>query len=193
MKVCAIVDLSARESNEYAYLRSPPEGFEVESWRLAEGEPAGDDYPKNARIKMSPKEKGIELPDVVGNNEGLLIVSARLKRAIEGLRLPLEILPIAIYNHRGKVASNDHFILNPLGTFDCLDTDEAEIEYLDDEVVSVDKFAFCPKKLKKVPHLFRVKEDPSTIVLGDDVLKAWLTLVPEPTNFSIEHFEIPQG
>ena len=190
MKVCAIVDLGARESDEFCYLRNPPEGFEIESWRLAAGEPAEADYPKNARIKMSPKEKGLVISDVVGNNESLLIVSGRLKRAIEKLDLSIEMLPLAIYNHRGKVASDDVFILNPLSVIDCLDPDEAEVDYLDGEVVSVDKYAFSSKKLKQAPHLFRVKEDPSTIVLGDDVLKAWLTLEPEPSNLSLEHFEL---
>lgn len=191
MKVCAIVDLAARESEEYCFLHDSPEGFHVQSWKLTEGEAAGDEFPENAKIPMSSKERGIEIPDVVGNSRGFFIVSGRLKAVVEELGLPVEILPISILNHRKRVASRDHFILNPLGSFDCLDHDRSVIEYLDGEVVEVEKFAFSPKKVAKLPHMFRVKESPRTIVLCDDVLKAWLGMTPEVTNLIIEPFEIP--
>ena len=102
------------------------------------------------------------------------------------LQLPVEALPIAILNHKKRVASQDHFILNPLGTHDCLDLGESELEERDGDIVDVTKYVFAQSKLEHIPHMFRVKERPRTIVLADDVLKAWLTLSPEPTNFIIE-------
>jgi len=190
MKVCALIALAGRESPEFCFLHDSPEGFHSKRRRLTQGEPAGDDFPSDARIPMSDEESGIVVPDVVGNNRGFLIVSARLAQAIEPLALPVEVLPVSILNHKGRVASKDHFILNPLGSHDCLDLATSEIKYLEGDVVEVKKYVFAPSKLKTLPHMFRVKEWPRTIVLADDVLKAWLTLDPEPTNLVIETAEI---
>jgi len=74
-----------------------------------------------------------------------------------------EILPFTLYDHKKRVLTKDYWIVNPIGTFGCLNKEASEIKYVDkddakSEVVSIRKFVFDPKKLKNAPDLFRVPE-----------------------------------
>lgn len=96
-------------------------------------------------------------------------------------------MPLAIYNHKGRLASSDYFIVNPLGTVDALDLERSQIEWLGSDIVEIEKRVLDPEKLKGAPDLFRLKEEPSAYVISQRLI-AKLT-PPPPTNFYVQRLE----
>lgn len=179
----------------FCFLKKVPAGFEENAFKLNEGLEVvdEDDYPRDPRVQMAAGY-GRELGGIVGNTHSMLIVSRPMKDAVEALGVErLQVLPLAIYNHKKRLETRDYFILNPLGQWDCLDLDESEIQYDDDDVVGVDKFVLSAAKLEDAPDLFRVKEDPETYVASEALVRAWIGLSPRPQNVYVKELEISKG
>ena len=120
---------------------------------------------------------------IIGNTQSLLIVSKVLKEQIDQVNAdPVQILPVAIHNHKNRLASADYFVVNPIGQRDCLDLEESEIEWHDADVVAVEKLVLAEGKLDGAPDLFRVKEDPSAYIASEDLVRRWIKLDPRPKN-----------
>lgn len=69
-----------------------------------------------------------EIPSLVANTLSYFIASSQVKHIISSLNIdPIEYFPIAIYNHKCRVASRDYFIINPIGAFDCLKLETSTI------------------------------------------------------------------
>ena len=145
--------------------------------RMAAGEAIGTDYPVDARIYLQIESPGLKLPSVLGNTAGYLIVSAPMKAILERFDLRrVELLPFSLYNHRKRLFSKDYWIVNPLGTVDCVHRGASEIEYLPeepDQIVGVDRFVFDATKLAAAPDLFRVPEDPYRYFVSERIPAAW--------------------
>lgn len=167
----------------FAFTDDEPSGFE-KGYKLSDGDrvaPA-DKYPADAHVRMSD-EFGRELGGIIGNTQSLLIVNKVLKEQIEQSNAePVQILPVAIHNHKNRLASADYFVVNPIGVRDCLDLDESEIEWDGDDVVAVEKFVLSEGKLDGAPDLFRVKEDPSAYIASEHLARRWVKLDPRPKN-----------
>ncbi|WP_082207042.1 imm11 family protein [Corallococcus macrosporus] len=182
-----LILLIPRENLQYCFVDNFPEGLGLVSYKLGHGEPLGADYPANARVYMAERYKGMQVPDLVENTCGMLIVSKRVKEVFERVNQgPVEYLPVAIYNHKKRVASTDHFIINPIGTVDCLNLEASEIEYHNDKIVSVDNPVLDPAKLKTAPHLFRVREHSYSYLFSEVMFQALRALDPRPTNFVLD-------
>lgn len=176
---------------DFCVLQTYPEGMGLKSWKLCRGEPVPpEEYPENAQILMSDSEPGMQVPDLVSNTCNLLIVSRRVKEAFEAVNQgPVQFLPITIINHKKRPASNDHFIVNPLGTVDILDTKASKIVYLNGEVVKVDTYVVDPQKAQQAPDLFRVKENPEAYVISQRIADGILKFDPKPTNMAASKME----
>ena len=171
---------------EFCILHDYPEGMGLKTWKLGDGvELLDGEYPQDAKIFMSDEETGVELPDLVPNTGNMLIVSKRLKDGMSAVnRGPIQYLPLTIYNHKKRPASKDHFIVNPIGALDVLDTDASEIHYHRGEVLKVTKYVLDPEKLKHVPDIFRVKENPEAYVVSERIFTEWRKIAPKPTNIT---------
>ena len=168
-----LVDLARRQDNEYCLIEHVREELGPTSAGLVFGRSVAKDHPEDAMIRMSPAYPGMQLTDIIANFALLLIASQRLKEIIEKINQgPTEYLPVSIINHKGRVASRDYFIINPLGSYDCLDLEQSEIDYHKGKVVSVDKFVISLQKASLCPHLFRVREDPHAIVMSEAIVDA---------------------
>ena len=153
------------------------------------GEPAADIYPPDARVPMSRKFGGMELADFVSNTHGLLIVHKRVKEAIEGInRGPTEFLPLSILNHKGRVASADYYVVNPLGTRDVLDLSASDIQWSDGDVVALKTIVLDPEKMRDAPDLFRLKEDSSWYLISKRIATRLRELDPPNTNRNYRDF-----
>jgi hypothetical protein len=149
------------------------------SYCMAEGKRVGDQYPKDARIYLQPEKPGKGLSSFIGNTKSYFIVNSEMKEVIietcKGLDNPIEVLPFTLYDHEKQVLSKDYWIINPVGTFDCLDRKSSDIKYMDGdpqrEIVSIKKFVFDPQKLENAPDLFRVPEDPTEYFLSERLVK----------------------
>src|SRR4051812_25093909 len=102
----------------FAFTDDGPSGFKDNWYKLDEGKKVidADQYPPDAKVQMAAGF-GRTMGGLIGNTHSLLIVCRPMKDAVERLVAAntVQILPITILNHKGRVASTDYFILNPLG------------------------------------------------------------------------------
>jgi hypothetical protein len=155
------------DDRSLAFINTTVEGFGKDDWRLTFGKPAKDLFPEPAILRFSKKHPGMKLSSFIGNTLSILIVAPPFRQAIEELGpKQTEFLPITLLDHRGRVASKDYVIVNPLGTLDCLDEKESGIKRVNDEVVGVDEYVIASSKVAKAPQLFRIREDEDEYVFG---------------------------
>lgn len=182
------IDPLGDPDGDWCTVEKPPKGMGLTVARPSKGRRVGEKYPSDAAIFMSPNYEGIRVGSVVGNTESYLIVAGPVKKVIEAhcKGADIEYLPVALYDHKGRLSGADFFIINPIGAIDCLNLDASEINYLDapgdayhGSVVDVDRFVLDPKKVADAPALFRVHEDPYTYVvngkLADSLRKGGFT------------------
>ncbi|RKG83445.1 hypothetical protein D7V88_24090 [Corallococcus terminator] len=123
---------------------------------------------------MSEEHPGIQVSSLLGNSINYLIVSKEFKETIEAHcpRVEVEYLPFDLHDHRGRLFSRDYFIINPIGTHDCLDEESSGIKYgPDGGVVAIRNPMLHPDKVAGAPALFRVRHKPTVYVI-DEVLVA---------------------
>ncbi|OVE77373.1 hypothetical protein BVX98_02965, partial [bacterium F11] len=68
-----------------------------------------------------------------------------------------------------RFLSKDYWIINPIGSLNCVNRKASDIIYDDEDpsrVVAVHKFVLDPEKLKSEPPLFRVPEDLSRFFIS---------------------------
>jgi len=174
MRFFLLDTLGDTNAEDLCFLGDFIKGIEGDSWRVHHGEPLAPIYPKDAKLFMNRRDRGVKLCSLIGNERGMLLVSSEFKDLIqkhcEGSNI--EILPFTLHDHRKRAHSRDYFLVNPLGTFDCLDFKESDITWDDDEpgeVVSIREHVIDKKKAKKAPQLFRFHKDTSTYVIGAEL------------------------
>jgi hypothetical protein len=175
MRFYMIDGLGDPNDEDRCVLFNSVEGIGLGDVGLHTGEPVWPRYPKDARIYMSKESPGIKLSSVLGNVKNFLIVSRDFKEAVEKLcGDKVEYLPFTLYDHRKRVHSRDYFILNPLGTFDCLDLKKSDIQWgkaEPDKVIRVREPVLDRAKMKDAPQLFRVAQEPTTYVVGVELAR----------------------
>jgi hypothetical protein len=177
MRYFSIDTLGDLYDPQLCVLDAIPEGIGVKYSRLMTGRTIAEDFPANAKIHMSPERDGIKLGALIGSIKSFLLLHRDAKDVIErefervGSSAGVEYLPFTLINHRGAPHSRDYFIINPLGTKDCLDVPLSEVEYFEDtdKVLEVGRIVLAPEKLVDAPPLFRIKELPSKYVVSEPV------------------------
>jgi hypothetical protein len=93
-----------------------------DDFELDEGISRLDGWRDDASSAMSPRyPKDLGLADSL-YGAGYLVVSAAVRKLLEEAAVArVEYLPLRIINHKGKVASADYCIVNPLAVVDCID------------------------------------------------------------------------
>lgn len=177
---------------EVCFLRELPVGFDDVSYMWYDGEPlAPVGWNSPARLDMTKGEPGMQLLDIVPNLNAMLIVSARVRKVIDAhTGGTTEFLPLVIHNHKGRVASQEHCVVNPLGAHDCLDLTESKINWLDGEVVSVDEYVLSAHKLTEKPALLRLREHPSDYVVSSVLADALRAIEPPLTGLVLDPIRV---
>jgi hypothetical protein len=149
-----------------------------ERWRILEGEPLASLYPKDAFVQMTDRDGGPRLGSLVGNTRRMFIVSTAFRRLIEDacVGVPIEYLPLSIRDPRKRVLSGDYHLINPLGTFDCLDYKKSAVTVDPDdpddvEVDDIEEVVLDRRKMREAPEMFRIKGASSTYVVGYELAK----------------------
>jgi hypothetical protein len=170
MRFFNLSTLGDPDDDSLCFLDNFIEGLEPLSWRAEEGARLGKDFPKDAKLFMNKENPGIKLSPLLGTSCNVLIGSRDFKEAVEKhCKNEIEYLPFTLYDHRKRVYSRDYFIINPIGTLDCLDRKESDITWDDenpDEVLGIDGMVLDYEKVKDAPQLFRVDLEPSACVVG---------------------------
>ncbi len=173
---------------ELCILSGAPKGLRMYSHRIGKGHPMGDKYPPDAEWQMSEKYGGTKLASLITSH--YVVVERALKEVFERTDIPMECLNFTLLDHKGQVASREYFIINPIGTFDCLNLEKSEIEYSKEvpgEIVGIDKYVLSTEKLRSAPDFFRIKEDPYVYVLSHKLADELQQL--NPTNIYLTKLE----
>jgi hypothetical protein len=163
------IDELKRQNSEYCAVRTVPEGTNSISHRYRRGIYMADEYPDDARINMSNRHPGKVLCDFLSNTKSILFVSRKMKEIVESMAdNEIEYLPFSLYNHKGRLASSDYFIINI--------------------IVGIDTFVLDAEKVKEAPHIFRIKEDPCEYVVSETLANAFKAA--NLTNINLEELEV---
>lgn len=131
---------------------------------------------RDVRYHMDPNfKKQIALPDYVKNLHGDIIVSARCKDLVLGLQPGLECLPITIIDHKGKVASDSHWFLNPRPLIDAIDREASQLSWnrIDpEEICGCERLVLVEARIPEKLHLFRLKHLPLAPVMSATLVDA---------------------
>src|SRR5262249_41127287 len=87
-------------------------------------------------------KKNVRLVDSVENGFSCLVLSRAVVDFLESKKLKgLELIPVAIRNHKGKIASEEYTLVNPVQGYEVLDIDRCEPQVMyEDLVISVERF-----------------------------------------------------
>jgi hypothetical protein len=88
-------------------------------------------FPTDAAFTMDPEfPNNTLLPDNLINLNMMIVVSARLKEFLEAKKpTHLEYLKVTILDHKGRPASREYYIINPVNPIDCMDVQKSEPTY----------------------------------------------------------------
>ncbi len=162
-------------------LDAVPEGVGVKYSRISQGREIGPEYPADAKIHMSPDRTGLKLGSLLGNTNSFLQLHRDVKELIateharRGGKSVIEYLPFVLINHKGRPHSSDYFLVNPIGSRDCLNRKLSVVRYFEgdpEKVVGIDRLVVDPDKLKDAPPVFRIKETIDEYVFDEELKTA---------------------
>ena len=87
----------------------------------------------------------------------------------------VEYLPVSIVDHRGRIASPDYCIVNPINPVDCLDADKSGADWSELNEGTIDSIAKLVITEEKVPparQLFRMKYFYDLILIRRELAEA---------------------
>ncbi|RYZ16475.1 MAG: hypothetical protein EOO70_04360 [Myxococcaceae bacterium] len=194
MRYFQISTIGSLHDPEIALLNGTPEGMSLRAYCMSEGDPAHRFYPKEAKVSLRHDHPGIKLSSLLGNTSSYLIVHADVKEVIAAHAQDIEVeyLPFDLYDHRKRLYSRDYFIINPIGTVDCLDATASGVKIgPEGSVIHVARFVLDPKKFDHLPALFRPKEEPAVYLVTEalaEALKAkgFTNILLEPVSISAD-------
>lgn len=150
-----------------------------DEYELTEGVSRAEGFPPDAAFRMNPSfPRDVALADAVHSlgGDGVPVVSARIREVIDGFAPPeTEYLPVTLFDHKGRVASDVYVIANSFHVVDCLDLDQMTVEWnpLDpDFMISCEGVVLDPSRLGDAPALFRPKGLQTRVLVRRDVADA---------------------
>lgn len=131
-------------------------------------------FPSDVQLVMDGRyRKDVKLYDQLFNLDRLVVASAAMRSFLERLEVPaVEFLPVAIIDHKGKVASTDYSLVNPYAIFDCIDRTASTLEWnaLDPDLVSsAFPFVLDDSKIEPEYPMFRIKHIAQYVFVRDDL------------------------
>ena len=150
-----------------------------DSYELSEGLSRAEGFPPTAAFRMNPSyPRDVKLADAIHSRggDGIPILSPALREAFEAAEPPdMEYLPVTIYDHKDRVASDVYVIANSYHVIDCLDHDAMDIEWnpLDPmSIMSCEQVVLDTERLPGAPAVFRAKNMEKRVLVRRDVAEA---------------------
>lgn len=152
------------------------ENFE-DDFMLTRGDSLAGAWPEDVSFRMDPDfPRQIALSDHLLNPENLIIASPALASFFKGVAsLNLEYLPVTVYNHKGRVASDEYQIVHLINPQACIDTAASGVEWNSinpNWIDTVENLVIDESKIDPDVPLFRVKHLRDAIVIRDDLAEA---------------------
>lgn len=143
------------------------------TWHLAYGESYAAHFPAGAVVDVDRDYKGTKLDDFVFNSMGWLVVTERVKAILGTEPITSEVFPLGIRDRKGKLVQRSYFLVNVLGTVDCLDLNRSEYErsaFKPEEVHTFERIVLDPARIPPDQTLFRLKERPTVKIIRSDLI-----------------------
>jgi len=119
----------------------------------------------------------INLYDFVANIDDLFIVSKKVKEVIVGLGVgSMEYLQLTLFDHQMKVTTTDYYILNSVGSIDCIDMEKSEYRMgriVKDRIKRIKNLVLDEDKIPPEAKIFRLVHKPDEYIVSDVVRKAF--------------------
>jgi hypothetical protein len=152
------------------------EGLETKA-SLHLGRPLAAEWPGDVLFRMDPDfPKDLLLTDSLLNSDQCLVVSARLRAALEALQLVrVEYLPVSIIDHKGRKAPAPYVIVHPVEPVDCIDRDASGVKIsriTPGKVSSLKRLVIDASRVPPERTMFRLKDLWGPIVVRKPVADA---------------------
>lgn len=164
MRRYARLDTCPTSEPDYCFAATTTERGRLQ---LKSGKPVGDRYPDDPlsfHIHLDPDFTGVKLPDLLGNTQGFLMLSARARDAFAAAKLelgPCDVHPFTLINHKGRVHSTDYAFVNPLGSYDIAHPASNFVRYAkSQEIYGCKRWVLDTNKLEDKPDLLRAQQVP---------------------------------
>jgi hypothetical protein len=143
-------------------------------YQLYEGVSRAKDFPETAHFRMNPSfPKNIRLEDVIRNTQSLLVASARVKELLEAEKVPgQEMLPVAIFNHKGRREKASYFVVHQVVLQDCINlkkTKWKKDEFDEEAITDVRRLTLDESRIAPDAVLFRLKTYGIPLVIRADL------------------------
>ncbi len=159
--------------DEFCRIFHYPSGL-PEIHKPAEGERMGSEFPTGLEFQMAAEAPGLRVGDVIDNALGYLMVSGRMKALLERhASVDIEFLRFTLLNHKGRLASDDCYIVNIIGTLDCVDLKKTKghLDPMEDNkrFMQLRRLFLDERRIPPHANLFRISPMPTVILLRDDL------------------------
>ncbi|WNG44328.1 hypothetical protein F0U60_09560 [Archangium minus] len=149
----------SKKMNGGAILDMLPDGS-PEEFLFKTGNSLAAEFPRGGAMQFSSLfPQFIKVFDFVTAALPVLVVSSRVKKVLEELRADnCEFLPVVLKDHKGNVASSDHFVLHVLGKQDAIDMERSQYRMgaLDEDTIkTVKKLVLAAERIDPKALLFR--------------------------------------
>ncbi|HYO54399.1 imm11 family protein [Archangium sp.] len=160
-----------------AVIENLPEGA-PEEHLLDEGMRLADQFPPGASVRFSDRfATRRTVCDFMSNTFGSLIVSAKVKRILEEQGAQnCEFIPLTILDHKGKVASREHFLLNVLGHEEAVDMERSVLDMdsiLKDRIAYFNKLVLRREGIPPNAPIFRLRRKRNEFLISQAVYDAF--------------------
>jgi hypothetical protein len=164
--------LHAEDHEALAWIEEQPPELEEDDYRLSEGLPARGWFPGSLRFTLS-RDSGVRVADSIPNVLSLLIVSDRLKQALEvRANSKIEFLPVSILNKKKRPLVEPYYVANLLGSIACMDREKSEFKMnavLKDQVLWFARLVLDEPRIPPKANLFRLREQMDLVLVRDDL------------------------
>ena len=164
-------------------------------YEIKRGMTRAANYPPDAYFEMSKNfPKQVALADSLSNLDLMVVVSKALKDFLEAKNLvDVELLPVSIHDHHGRVANPEFFVVNPIRIIDCIDKERSQLKWnpIDPTLISgCLKLVINAGSIDGEVLLFRPKNLELFVFVREDVAREIGELGLSGTNFvEIEKFQ----
>lgn len=149
------------------------ENFE-DDFMLTRGDSLVDAWPDDVSFRMDPDfPRQIKLSDQLLNPENLIIASPQFLEFLKGNSLPnVEYLPVTVYNHKGRIASDGYEIVHLTQPQACIDVAASGVQWNhinSNWIDAVDKLVIDESRIERDVLLFRIKHLRDGILIRMDL------------------------
>lgn len=147
-----------------------------DSFELSKGVSREQGFPGDALFRMNKAHpKDDRLADQLANIGSLTLVSANVAEYLRTLNLEnVEFLPVAILDHKDRVASDSYFVVNPMSVVDCIDQAASDLLWgsIDKDSISGVYALELLDDFGPTPDVFRPKHLTDVVLVSEQFVEA---------------------